>query len=64
MSEKKYPQCEFAPYKDSDRESYHYLRTCKEWYGLHCPCDGNQNPCPHCNHVPVPEICPMDLDND
>ena len=49
--------CEFSPYTDGDtEESWHYLRTCLhcgyEWYGLHCPHDGIQNPCPCCGTVP------------
>lgn len=35
----------------------HYHRTCqrcgKNWWGLHCPHDGYQNPCPECESVPV-----------
>ena len=48
--------CEFTPYKSSDEESWHYLRYCgfcgHEWYGLHCPHDGYQNPCPNCGRRP------------
>lgn len=36
----------------------HYHRTClncgKNWWGLHCPHDGYQNPCPQCNETPEP----------
>lgn len=35
----------------------HYHRTCqncgKNWWGLHCPHDGYQNPCPECESMPV-----------
>lgn len=55
-------ECEFDPYQDGDdEESWHFLRRCNacggEWYGLHCPHDGHQNPCPHCGLRPttVPE---------
>lgn len=45
-------ECEFDPYDDSDEESWHYRKTCascgKVWWGLHCDCDGVQNPCPYC----------------
>jgi hypothetical protein len=48
--------CEFDPYPpddpDANEESYHYLRTCggcgRQWYSLHCPHDGYQNPCSEC----------------
>lgn len=44
--------CEFTPYRDSHEESWHFLRRCAHcggtWYSLHCPHDGNQRPCPHC----------------
>lgn len=49
--------CEFDPYSDSDDKSYHFKRICKnckfEWYGLHCPHDGYQNPCPKCKIKPI-----------
>ncbi len=46
--------CEFDKYEDEpDEEPLHYLRTCiycgEEWYSLHCPHSGYQNPCPECN---------------
>jgi len=54
--------CEFTPYPENDedygKESWHFLRTCKfcgnKWWGLHCPHDGYQNPCPECGRRPVP----------
>lgn len=50
-------ECEFDPYDNSDEESWHYLRTCEycdcQWYGLHCPHDGYQNPCPDCGKCPT-----------
>lgn len=51
-------ECEFAPYEDDDDEvSYHFKRECKScnrtWWGLHCPHDGVQRPCPHCNVTPT-----------
>ena len=53
--------CEFSLYREGDEdfgeESWHYLRKCercgREWYGLHCPHDGYQNPCPDCGIRPV-----------
>jgi len=58
--------CEFTPYSvrpnlmgstDVEEESWHYLRKCEncgmEWYGLHCPHDGYQNPCPCCGIEPT-----------
>jgi len=53
-------ECEFDPYPDDDPEpSWHYKRTCKhcgrEWYGLHCPHEASQNPCPGCGVRPTPE---------
>jgi NAD-dependent SIR2 family protein deacetylase len=65
--------CEFDPYADCvEEESWHFKRTCEfcgySWYGLHCPHDGHQNPCPECGKRPtvVPEpdedehyICPI-----
>jgi hypothetical protein len=51
--------CEFAPYDDEpDEPSWHFKRVCvacgQSWYGLHCPHDGYQNPCPHCGTRPEP----------
>lgn len=47
--------CKFA----APESSWHYKRTCKNcgniWYGLHCPHDGVQNPCPKCDMRPVCE---------
>ena len=52
--------CEFDPYEDCDEESWHFLRTCAEcghqWYGLHCPHDLYQNPCPNCGIRPKPYL--------
>ena len=53
--------CEFTPYpagsEDEGEESWHYLRRCQAcrhlWYGVHCPHDGVQNPCPKCGAVPA-----------
>lgn len=60
--------CEFDPYPSGDLEhrqlSWHYRRTCVHcghvWYGLHCPHDGQQNPCPLCGARPVtvPDLDP------
>ena len=49
--------CVFSEYDDEDfgEESWHFKRRCKcghTWYGLHCPHDGYQNPCPECSAVP------------
>lgn len=51
--------CEFDPYDDGDEdESTHFHRTClfcgERWWGLHCPHDGYQNPCPRCGQRPDP----------
>jgi hypothetical protein len=49
-------ECEFDDY-----QAWQYKRIClfcgHEWYGLHCPHDGHQNPCPLCGKRPevVPE---------
>jgi hypothetical protein len=38
-------------------EYTHYHRTCqncgRNWWGLHCPHDGIQNPCPSCKKKPA-----------
>lgn len=38
-------------------EVLHFHRTCqncgKNWWGLHCPHDGYQNPCPECGYKPI-----------
>jgi hypothetical protein len=52
--------CEFDKYEDEPQEeSWHFKRECREcghvWYGLHCPHDDKQNPCPNCGIVPIPE---------
>lgn len=43
---------------DDGEEPWHYLLTClhcgTKWYGLHCPHDGYQNPCPGCGVRPTP----------
>ena len=54
-------ECEFDPYPENDgdfgEKSVHFLRTCvfcgHHWWGLHCPHDGIQNPCPNCCKVPA-----------
>lgn len=52
--------CEFDPYDDEDAgtESFHFRRMClhcgHQWWGLHCPHDGVQNPCPACRVRPTP----------
>jgi len=55
-------QCEFTPYDDyypdPNNLSWHFRRKCLYcgyiWYGLHCPHDGFQNPCPRCKIKPTP----------
>lgn len=56
--------CQFTPDPNDPDENtpdtaWHYKRTCAacgvEWFGLHCPHDLRQNPCPHCGKVPTPE---------
>jgi len=43
-------------------EYYHYHRTClgcgKNWWGLHCPHDGYQNPCSKCGLIPATVLDP------
>jgi hypothetical protein len=40
--------------------TWHFKRICPScattWFGLHCPHDGVQNPCPACNRKPDIEI--------
>lgn len=55
--------CEFTPYDDEpNEESWHFKRICKVcsgyWWGLHCPHDGVQKPCPVCGIRPEPEPDP------
>lgn len=54
--------CECEPDQnpeEPDEEPTHFYRTCKhcggKWWGLHCPHDGYQNACPHCDVRPTPE---------
>lgn len=58
-------ECEFDPYDDSDEESWHYRKICascgKVWWGLHCDCDGVQNPCPYCGYRREDVPTPMEL---
>lgn len=54
--------CEMdAPELDGG-ESWHFIRMCescgREWHGLHCLCDGYQNPCPWCGVRPTVQECP------
>lgn len=39
-----------------DNHSTHYEKVCTNcgecWFGLHCPHDGYQNPCPKCKTTP------------
>jgi len=58
--------CEFTPDPDDpEEESRHFLRTClschKEWWALHCPHDGYQNPCHSCGVRPEP-VASLSLD--
>jgi hypothetical protein len=51
-------RCEFDPYDDGNTEpSTHYKRTClfckQSWFGLHCPHDFHQRPCPNCGKKPI-----------
>lgn len=55
--------CTFDPDRNDPDEAtpetaWHFLRVCQicgtKWYGLHCPHDGNQNPCPSCGVRPAP----------
>jgi hypothetical protein len=47
--------CEFDD-DPEDPDSFHFRRTCircgHRWWGLHCPHDGSQNPCPSCGVTP------------
>jgi hypothetical protein len=59
-------RCEFDPYDDDpDEESWHYRRTCGGcgyvWWGLHCPHDGVQNPCPSCGWRQPGTRTPMEV---
>ncbi len=51
-------RCEFDQDPDDPEPSWHYHRIClhcgHEWWGLHCPHDGYQNPCPGCDIKPTP----------
>lgn len=56
--------CQFDPNPDEEDEatpetSWHYKRKCPacggEWFGLHCPHELHQTPCPHCGVTPTPE---------
>lgn len=46
-------------------DSWHYKRTCEfcgeVWWGLHCPHDGVQNPCPRCCEAPGGKPTPLEL---
>lgn len=62
--------CEFDPYEEGDddygEESWHFKREClhcgSTWYGLHCPHDGHQNPCPDCGIIPA--VVPEEYDGE
>lgn len=51
-------ECEFDVDPEEPDDDWHFFRTCfacgGKWYGLHCPHDGYQNPCPHCGERPIP----------
>lgn len=58
--------CVFTPDPEDEDENtpetaWHYLRRCAgcqyTWYGLHCPHDGFQNPCPQCKLRPATVPC-------
>lgn len=45
--------------QDKEVEDYfHHQLVCRfcgnTWWGLHCPHDGYQNPCPGCDKPPIP----------
>lgn len=46
---------------------WHFLRVCQFchgwWWGLHCPHDGHQNACPHCERHPVAVLDKPEDDN-
>lgn len=50
------------PDEDTPEKAWHYKRTCAHcggvWFGLHCPHDGVQNPCPDCGVRPTPVADP------
>ena len=50
--------CDFDVDPDDPDDDTHFARTCvgcgKKWWGLHCPHDGIQNPCPGCGTRPTP----------
>lgn len=43
---------------DKLEDYYHHQLVCQfcgeTWWGLHCPHDGYQNPCPNCDVPPIP----------
>jgi hypothetical protein len=49
-----------TPDKDWLDDYCHYNRVCINcghvWWGLHCPHDGYQNPCPKCDIKPEPVV--------
>jgi hypothetical protein len=49
--------CEFDTDPEEPEDTWHFRRTCEAcgtvWYGLHCPHDGYQNPCPGCGLRPA-----------
>lgn len=56
-------ECEFLPdpndpHEATPEDTWHFLRICQQcggyWWGLHCPHDGHQNPCPWCEVRPTP----------
>ena len=57
--------CEFQVDPDNPDEDgekpWHYRRVCLScggvWWGLHCPHDGYQNPCPSCGVRPETVHC-------
>lgn len=50
-------ECEFTPDPNDPDDDWHFLRRClhcgETWWGLHCPHDGYQNPCPKCGVRPT-----------
>ena len=45
------------PNENAPTTAWHYHRACRacggQWWGVHCPHDGSQTPCPHCGVTPA-----------
>jgi hypothetical protein len=54
--------CKFATDEEGESDPWHFERKCEHcggtWWGLHCPHDSYQNPCPDCGERPTVLIMP------